>query len=396
MPHRTTVTAALAVLVAVAGGDTSRTAQGTPRIVAVADVHGSVDGLTAILRAAGLIDGAARWSGGPAHLVQTGDLLDRGADIRAVLDLLMRLEGEARRAGGRVDVLFGNHEGMNVLRDFRDVSPRAYAAFADGRSEDRRRRAFDAYAAVLKRAGGIVDRDAWMAAHPPGFVEYAEAMGPGGRYGRWLRARKVMLVAGETVFMHAGVAPGTTATVDEINRGVEREIRSWDLVVTTLERQRLLPPAARVEAIVNAAQVEIGNLVEAQRTGAPVGEYVTSAYIAALQHVSTVDSWALVAPDGPLWYRGLATLSDADGPALQTLLERYGARRFVLGHTPQQGRITSRLDGRVILADTGMLAEVYKGGQPSAVEIQDGTLTAIYPSGRLPLQAEEPAAAVPR
>ena len=40
------------------------------------------------------------------------------------MDLLMRLEGEARRAGGRVDVLFGNHEGMNVLRDFRDVSPR--------------------------------------------------------------------------------------------------------------------------------------------------------------------------------------------------------------------------------------------------------------------------------
>jgi len=34
-----------------------------------------------------------------AHLVQTGDVLDRGKDVAKVLNLLMRLEGErARRA----------------------------------------------------------------------------------------------------------------------------------------------------------------------------------------------------------------------------------------------------------------------------------------------------------
>ena len=51
----------------------------------------------------------------------------------------MRLEGEARRAGGRVDVLFGNHEGMNVLRDYRDVLA-GFESFSDGRSEERQRR----------------------------------------------------------------------------------------------------------------------------------------------------------------------------------------------------------------------------------------------------------------
>ena len=68
-------------------------------------------------------------------LVQTGDIFDRGAKVREALDLLMRLEDEAKRAGGRVEFLLGNHEVMNLLHEFRDVSPAAYASFADARSE---------------------------------------------------------------------------------------------------------------------------------------------------------------------------------------------------------------------------------------------------------------------
>ena len=37
------------------------------------------------------------------------------------------------------------------------------------------------------------------------------------------------------------------------------------------------------------------------------------------------------------------------------------------------------------LIDTGMLDSYFKGGQPSALEILDGRLTAIYLSGREPL-----------
>ena len=47
----------------------------------------------------------------------------------------MRLEEEAKRAGGRVEALLGNHEVMNLLHEFRDVSPVVYASFADARSE---------------------------------------------------------------------------------------------------------------------------------------------------------------------------------------------------------------------------------------------------------------------
>ena len=63
----------------------------------------------------------------------------------------MRLEDEAKRAGGRVESLLGNHEAMNLLHEFRDVAPATYAAFADNRSESRRQRAFDDYAKLVKR-----------------------------------------------------------------------------------------------------------------------------------------------------------------------------------------------------------------------------------------------------
>jgi Calcineurin-like phosphoesterase len=357
-----------------------------PRIVAVGDIHGAGTGLAQILQAAGLIDAQRKWSGGTARLVQTGDILDRGPEVRVAIDLLMRLEGEARRAGGRVDVLFGNHEGMNVLRDYRDVL-QGFEPFVDARSEDRRRKAFETHSDIAKRAGATLDRDAWMKAHPPGSIEYADAFGPGGTYGRWIRARKPILQIGDTIFMHAGLNPERTITIDEINRQVEQEVRSWDDLVTTLERARLAAPFFTLQEIVNAAQVEIGRIGIAQKTNEPLPDYVTQEFVRKLQFLMNIDKLALVEADGPLWYRGLATLPDDQQPAIDAMLKRYGAQRIVIGHTPQlpQGRIRARFGGLVVLIDTGMLTSYFKGGQPSALELQGGRMTAIYTSGREPL-----------
>src|SRR5215217_3572082 len=85
------------------------------RIVAIGDVHGAGDAFVSILQRAALIDAQRRWTGGTTVFVQTGDLLDRGTAVREVLDLLTRLEPEAAKAGGRVEVLLGNHEYMNLL-----------------------------------------------------------------------------------------------------------------------------------------------------------------------------------------------------------------------------------------------------------------------------------------
>jgi hypothetical protein len=113
---------------------------GVDRVVAVGDVHGDYDAFVAILRAAEVIDSKGRWSGAKTHLVQTGDVLDRGADSRKAMDLLMSLEKQAAKAGGRVHALIGNHEAMNMYGDLRYADPGEFAAFktADSGGSGRR------------------------------------------------------------------------------------------------------------------------------------------------------------------------------------------------------------------------------------------------------------------
>ena len=57
-----------------------------PRLVAVGDVHGDIQSLLEVLELAGLYS-ERRWTGGRAVLVQIGDILDRGDDEAACLDL---------------------------------------------------------------------------------------------------------------------------------------------------------------------------------------------------------------------------------------------------------------------------------------------------------------------
>ena len=113
---------------------------GVERIVAVSDIHGAYQPLVATLRNAAVLDPDLAWSGGSTHLVIVGDILDRGPDSRDVMDLLMRLEGEAEAAGGMVHVLIGNHEAMNLIGDLRYVAKEEFAAFAAEETEEERTR----------------------------------------------------------------------------------------------------------------------------------------------------------------------------------------------------------------------------------------------------------------
>ena len=70
--------------------------RGVGRVIAFADVHGAYDEMVTLLREAGVLGAQDRWAGGRAHVVSLGDLLDRGADSRKVMDLLMRLQSEAQ------------------------------------------------------------------------------------------------------------------------------------------------------------------------------------------------------------------------------------------------------------------------------------------------------------
>jgi hypothetical protein len=116
--------------------------QGVSRVVAVGDLHGSYEKALELFQGAGLIDEDHKWIGGEQHLVTAGDLLDRGVGDRPLMDLMMRLQKEAEAAGGRVHVLLGNHESMNLLRDLRYVNPRSFAAWADDETDADRKRAW--------------------------------------------------------------------------------------------------------------------------------------------------------------------------------------------------------------------------------------------------------------
>src|SRR3954454_15567465 len=151
---------------------------GVERVVAVGDVHGDYTDFVSVLRAARLIDDKGKWIGGKAHLVQTGDVVDRGADLRKVLDLLMSLEKQAAKAGGQVHALIGNHEAMNLYGDLRYTTPGEFAAFRTGQSEEVRAAFWERETSSLPTPPSDADGKKGEAEPPLGGSEHRSSSGP--------------------------------------------------------------------------------------------------------------------------------------------------------------------------------------------------------------------------
>lgn len=84
---------------------------GVGTIDALGDVHGDLAATVQLLGAAGLVGRAPyHWTGGTRTLVVTGDVIDKGSEAIAIIDLFIGLEPEARAAGGALVVTLGNHE----------------------------------------------------------------------------------------------------------------------------------------------------------------------------------------------------------------------------------------------------------------------------------------------
>ena len=372
---------------------------GPARVLAIGDIHGSLDGLVTILTRTKLIDAGRRWIGGTAILVQTGDMTDRGAGVRGVMDLLMALEPEARKAGGQLIVLLGNHEVMNLVGETRDATPEIFATFAERDSEKRRDEAWRQYeqlARARQATGGAVPavylqpRAAWMAAHPPGYLEYREAFGPRGTYGRWLRSKAPAVRVAGTAFMHAGVNPsGGEMTLEDVNDQVKEELERFDAYLRALVDRKLALPFFSLREVLEVTVAEL--TVAAEKLSADKENRVApspaldSRGLRDAVSVYDIAKWNILAPDGPMWFRGYATWPDTAGSSVTAALQRLRAERVVVAHTPQRG-IVARFDNRVFLIDSGMLASVYKG-RPSALEIKDAGLKAIYPDEEVVLVA---------
>ena len=349
--------------------------------MAVGDVHGAYDEFTAILQSVGLIDSRRMWTGGAATLVQTGDVVDRGARSRECLDLLMALQREAPLAGGKVIPLIGNHEVMNVIGDLRYVTPAIFATFAGEASEKARDKAYKDYLTFLSAHKGHGHGDVpppdeaaakrWMDEHPLGFFEHREAFGPDGKYGKWIRLNAAVVQVGDGVFVHGGLNPALEfASVQELSDRVADDVRAFDAMWRALVDAGVIWRHMTFAEAVRFAGEELAW----RQTEGPVGEFEARPAVVRLLGYKT---WITVSADGPLWYRGLATEPESklDAP-LAAMLERLKAAYIVAGHSVVVSKeVTARLGSRVFLIDTGMLGEVYSG-RGSALEIKDGRFTA--------------------
>ena len=301
---------------------------GVERIVAVGDLHGDYDAFVAILKAVNLVNDRLSWIGGKTHLVQMGDVLDRGYDARKIFDLIKRLEKEAGKAGGFVHLIIGNHEEMNItglsfefpeyvtVKEFTSFLPLEYRSTM----EEQFRRTHGVQADITPFWEGLMK-------DPQARDIYVENFNR--LYGRWIAEHNATIKINETVFVHGGFN----------EKYSEMKIE------------------------------DINNL-----------------YRAEFQKIFRGESFKpviLFVADGPLWNRDMAQENPVEyAPTVDKILANLGARHLVIAHTPQL--ITenmSRYRGKVWITDTG-ISWVYRksGGHLSALIIENGDFSAWWGS----------------
>jgi hypothetical protein len=159
------------------------------RLFVLSDIEGQYDTLKQLLWKAGVMDRQFNWTFGKGHLVIVGDVFDRGAQVTETLWLIYALEEKAKRGGGYVHYILGNHELMNMNGDHRYVNPK--------------------YMELAKQSN--LPYDTFYRAHT--------------ELGQWLRTKNVVEKIGNRLFMHGGFSPYLNRAgqpIDSINAVARR------------------------------------------------------------------------------------------------------------------------------------------------------------------------------
>ena len=330
--------------------------EGVERLVAVGDAHGAYDQFSRLLLETGVIDEQLQWSGGKTHFVDLGDFMDRGPGSRKIMDLLMRLQVEAEQSGGRVHVLLGNHELMNLTGDLRYVSDQEYLAYTDLEDAEDRQIAREYFDSQPEDAHSR----SFDEVYPPGYFGHRRAFSAAGKYGKWLRSLPFLIVINATAFTHGGL-PGLVSDLglEGTNQSLAADLASYELTWAKIRQDigLVLPTTFRQRPRL------------ARSSSLPIVDTFKDLY------------WKpLFTPEGPLWAReDSMCLPVTVEQSLDEALARLGADTLVVGHTvTPDNRISTRLGGRVIMLDTGMLASAYPGGAASALLMEKGGKSATY------------------
>ena len=299
---------------------------GVKNIVAVADIHGDYDNLVAILRGVKLIDEDLDWIGGKTHFVQLGDVLDRGDDGRDALDLLMKLEKQAEKAGGKVHMLLGNHEEVNIAGAVFDtpgyVTVEQFKDFLPDKTKEKLEKEFKKDYEKQSGGDGAYEeklREFWdqklaetQKADDPNRLDYIRYFYS--NYGKWLLTKNIAIRINDIIFVHGGFSD------DE------------DYLKSSLT------------ALNNAARREYKALVDYWIFKMPP----PSEFLYLYQ------------PNAPQWYRGHVRFPEqAFKDRAERILGRLKANYMVIGHTVRssediKSRKLDRFDGRVWAIDVGI------------------------------------------
>lgn len=160
-------------------------------VVALSDVHGQFGILKKLLLANKVIDKNDNWNYGNGHLVIVGDNLDRGDQVLEILWFLFYLQKKAETAGGKVQVLLGNHEIMVLQGDIRYINKKHYYT-----------------SAVFKN-------------------KYYHFFRKGSVLGDWIASHKVLTSINKNLFVHAGVSDAVLdleLSLEEINNTFTKKL----------------------------------------------------------------------------------------------------------------------------------------------------------------------------
>ncbi|NLA47892.1 MAG: metallophosphoesterase [Bacteroidales bacterium] len=139
-------------------------------IALISDIHGQYDIYYNLLKKNGIIDENLCWKFGKGHLVVSGDVFDRGDRVTEIFWHLFGLEKQARKNGGRVHLLLGNHELM-----------------------------------ILSRATGYI-HDKYEEVENITGMFYSDLYSENSVLGSWLRSKPVIVSINDIIFVHAGLS----------------------------------------------------------------------------------------------------------------------------------------------------------------------------------------------
>lgn len=155
------------------------------RIIAIGDLHGDLENARLVLKAAQIIDDHDEWISGCDTLVQLGDMVDRGLYSIEVVRFFMSLQQRAKKSGGRVINILGNHEILNIMGDHSYVN-----------NEEMERWGVNRWKSLFSTSTDV---------------------------GRWVMNLPTIVKVRDTVFVHAGIRPTMAMNdIDIINDRVNK------------------------------------------------------------------------------------------------------------------------------------------------------------------------------